>query len=921
MAVTELRPRAGAAASAARTPPGSPPRVPSVFAPLFLVSAAAIGFEIALTRFFAVALWSEYGYWVISIAMAGFAFSGVALALGRDALVRRGPALLAGLPAALVAAGAVGFHLAALNPFNPLALQNPVTWAGELWHIGLYYAALLPFFFLAGLFVGLCFVLNPRRIGAVYAADLAGAGAGAAALMGLMFALPPFRLVPALLPALAAAALGATPGRTRRFGAAAALAALLAGEALLLLGVQPQVSQYKPIYAPAHTPGARVLARVARPSGAYVLLDDFTERLDTDLSNDAAMLGLPGPPRSLGLYRDGERIAALPLPDGAPVAAGAATGRMSRPGPATGLRVGYAPATLGALPYRLLHAPRVLLLGGGGGFRIAAALALGARGVTVLEPEPVLRRALRHGLGPVAPLPVDPRVTIGDASPLSALAGWHAATARTAASGPAGAGRYDLVDLAADFLQAAPADEAAFTAEAFAADLALLRPDGMLSIPVSIRDFPVYALRVLATVRRALRLAGIADPGPHVIVYRSAWTTRVLVARRAFGPGAIAAARRFCDRRSFDVSWYPGIDVARARPGIYNDLPPVSFAAGTVEAGGGPDDAIADEAGAVLAGRPTASATAFSLAPVTLDRPFFYAALRLADLPTLLRRLEVLPQPEIAALVNLAVLAQAAVIAALVLAVPLLAPRLRRISAEEGVPVAARTAAGCPTAGAPMADVPPARRRAAAAGEGGAPGGGLLRVAVFFSALGLGFLFIEIYLIAMATRWLDDTASGFALVLSAMLVASGAGALASGRFAARAGTAMAVAAVIVALWVAAVLAWLPPLLFATLGLPWMARAGLLIAVIAPAGLALGLPFPLGLARLAGRQRLLPWAWGLNGAFSVLATPLATLLAREAGYSRVLLVAVVMYAVALLSFPRAWRPTRWRDLPIPSPDAA
>ncbi|MBW4090940.1 MAG: hypothetical protein HIU82_07510, partial [Proteobacteria bacterium] len=457
---------------------------------------------------------------------------------------------------------------------------------------------------------------------------------------------------------------------------------------------------------------------------------------------------------------------------------------------------------------------------------------------------------------------------------------------------------YDLIDLAADFLHAAPADEAAFTAQAFAADLARLRPDGMLSIPVSIRDFPVYALRVLATVRRALRLAGIADPGPHVIVYRSAWTTRVLVARRAFGPAAIAAARRFCDRRSFDVSWYPGIDVAAARAGIYNDLPPVSFAAGTVDTSGGPDDAIADEAGAVLAGRPTASAAAFSLAPVTLDRPFFYAALRLADLPTLLRRLEVLPQPEIAALVNLAVLAQAAVIAALVLAVPLLVPGLRRAAADA-----------------------PGPERGSAGRKGQAEHGGLLRVAVFFPALGLGFLFIEIYLIAMATLWLDDAASGFALVLSAMLIASGAGALVSGRFAPRAGLAMAVAAGIVALWAAAVLAWLPALLFATLGLPWMARAGLLVAVIAPAGLALGLPFPLGLARLAGRQRLLPWAWGLNGAFSVLATPLATLLAREAGYSRVMLVAVVMYAVALLSFPRSWRPQAWRDLPIPSPDPA
>ncbi len=49
--------------------------------PLFLVSGAAVGLETALTRYFAVAKWSEYGYWVISIVMVGFAFSGVTMAL------------------------------------------------------------------------------------------------------------------------------------------------------------------------------------------------------------------------------------------------------------------------------------------------------------------------------------------------------------------------------------------------------------------------------------------------------------------------------------------------------------------------------------------------------------------------------------------------------------------------------------------------------------------------------------------------------------------------------------------------------------------------------------------------------------------------------------------------------------------------
>ena len=58
--------------------------------PLFLVSLAAVGYETALTRYFAVAKWSEYGYWVISIVMVGFALSGVVLALWRDAFARRG---------------------------------------------------------------------------------------------------------------------------------------------------------------------------------------------------------------------------------------------------------------------------------------------------------------------------------------------------------------------------------------------------------------------------------------------------------------------------------------------------------------------------------------------------------------------------------------------------------------------------------------------------------------------------------------------------------------------------------------------------------------------------------------------------------------------------------------------------------------
>ncbi len=803
--------------------------------PLFLISGAAVAYEIALTRYFAVAKWSEYGYWVISIVMVGFALSGVTIALARDWAVRHGAALLAWLPVALILTAAGGYQATTANPFNPLQLQNAVTFLPQLGYIALYYAVLLPFFFLTGLYISLTFVLNEDRIGRVYGFDLTGAGAGAALVLGLMSLLHPFQLVPALLVLLAASALfGHRPVRV----GLASLVALLACEAVLLLNPQAEYNDFKAIYAPLHVPDAKQVAEVRSPRGLYALLDDFTERVDTDVSNNAGMLGVPGPPQSLGLYRDGNRIAALPK--------------------AAGVTAAFAPAALDALAYRLLPGARVLLAGTSGGFGIQQALALGASHVDALEPDPVLLGALRHGLGPSPALAADPRVALSPDSPL--------AMARTG-------GRYGLVDISGDFLDAAEANSAAYTAEAIAGYLRALTPGGLVSIPVSIREFPVYAVRVLATVREALRRVGVTDPGANVVVYRSAWNLRILVGNDPWTPERIAAVRAFCDERSFDVSYYPGMDVEAARANIYNDLPAVSFENGEVTSGAGSEDAVADEAGRVLAGKRTESQDAFNLAPITLDRPFYYAILRLTQLPTILQRLEILPQAEVGQLVNLAVLAQAVVIALIVLAVPLFAPRV-------------------------------------AGQRSGRPA--MLRPILYFASLGLGFLFIEIFLIEKASLYLNDRTSAFALVLTGMLVFSGLGSLLADRVR-RVGIALT-AAVVVG-WCALALLGLQPFLLATLGLPWLLRAAIVVALVAPVSVALGMPFPLGLARAgAAGGGLLPWAWGLNGAFSVVATPLANLLAVQYGFDRVLLIAALLYVVTYLAYPSVRKSVQWQPSP-------
>ena len=338
----------------------------------------------------------------------------------------------------LVVSAAAGYRLTTTNPFNPLQLQNPTTWQPQLWNIAGYYAALLPFFFLAGLFISLSFVRNTDRIGRVYAFDLTGAGAGAAGVLAAMYAVNPFNLVPLLMLPLAASAVFIT-GRRRFPAVLAAIVALAAAEAVLLLDDHAAYNDFKAIYAPLHTPDAKILASVNSPRGHYALLDDFTERLDTDISNNAGMLGVDGPPRSFGLYRDGNRVAALPkiLP----------------------IASGYAAAALDALPYGLIPHPSVLLAGGSGGFRAAEAIKLGASAVRVREPEPTLLRIMRDGLGPVVPAAASPAVQISGNGPL--------ASGRTL---------YDIVDISADFLDAAETNVTAFTQEAIVAFLHDLAP-------------------------------------------------------------------------------------------------------------------------------------------------------------------------------------------------------------------------------------------------------------------------------------------------------------------------------------------------------------------------------------------------------------------------------------------------------------
>jgi hypothetical protein len=108
---------------------------------------------------------------------------------------------------------------------------------------------------------------------------------------------------------------------------------------------------------------------------------------------------------------------------------------------------------------------------------------------------------------------------------------------------------------------------------------------------------------------------------------------------------------------------------------------------------------------------------------------------------------------------------------------------------------------------------------------------------------------------------------------------------------------------------------LPSLFEATLALPLGARMVVAVATLAPPGFLMGIPLPKGIALLEERSSsLIAWAWGVNGAVSVVASILAALLALSFGFSVVLVLGAASYALALVLTAASRHPLRSPGFP-------
>jgi hypothetical protein len=415
--------------------------------------------------------------------------------------------------------------------------------------------------------------------------------------------------------------------------------------------------------------------------------------------------------------------------------------------------------------------------------------------------------------------------------------------------------RYDVVMLSLTAAQRpvtsgaySLAEDYRYTVQAFADYLARLDEGGLLAVTRWLQVPPSESLRAFALAVEAVEQAG-GDPKASIVALRSYQQMLVLIRRGAFTEEELRAVRAFAGPRAFDLVYLPGI-----RPdelNRYNVLPEPAYYRTCVSL------LEAEDRGAWYRDY------AFDVEPPDDERPFFGHFFKWRQTPDVLAMAGHTWQPFGGAgyFVLLALLALALIAAGVLILLPLAM-----------------------------------RRRA---GRGGSLGATL----VYFALLGLGYLCVEIPLLQRFILFLGHPAYAMAAVLFALLLFSGVGSLLSGR--APLWLVLTLLPVLVGGYALA----LPALFRATLALPLGFRLIAAVAALAPPGLLMGMPFPKGLALLEqkGISALVPWAWGVNGAVSVVASILAALLALSFGFSAVLAVGAFCYvgacAVALVSFLR------------------
>lgn len=388
-----------------------------------------------------------------------------------------------------------------------------------------------------------------------------------------------------------------------------------------------------------------------------------------------------------------------------------------------------------------------------------------------------------------------------------------------------------------------------YTREAFTNAAERLNNGGILEVSGYL-DYPCRVpLKLLATFAEGI--SGSIPPGEPISRYLAAvrsWNTVTYFFKKGgFNNLEFTQIREACDSLNFDPLILPGITSEERT--WYNEPEDESLFEGT--------DAILNNRYDDFSAQ-----YSFQIDPATDDKPYFGQFLKLSWLGSLISTfgLQNTSFIELGYLLLLLTIIQLILLAFLLVMVPLLLVR-----SIKKVPI---------------------------------------WVTVYFSGIGIGYMFTELVLIQRFTLFLDDPVLAVSAVIGSLLVFSGIGSYISGVNRVSRFRQLFFLAILIFILLTYSLV-LPGVFEAMTQLGTVLKYTVSALIAGIPGVIMGLMFPLGVKELERESTgYIPWAWAVNNYFSVIAASLAVLIAINSGISVVFYSAALAYALPGLVL--AWK---------------
>jgi len=755
-----------------------------------LTTLATLLLELSLTRIFSVVFYYHFAFLAISIALFGLGVGGLF-----SYVVAAQPGELFSKLGTLGALSSVSVVL---------ALTFVLSREGELGNGTLaliYLMSALPFFF-AGTVVSLAIAETIERVDRVYFFDLLGAAGGCLFLIPLLNHVGgPNTVIGASIFFAASSAIWYNlSGRAR--GRAGAVALSLALVSLLVYNTKEAVIDVR--YAKGQLLSGERFVKWNSFSRIAVAPEKGTGLMSIFIDADA----------STGIARfDFQCLSEKDRQD------------LLYQGP--------------GFPYVLRPGAKTLIIGPGGGWDVARALASGSKAITGVEINPIIANTIMrdrfasmsghlYSRPEVRIVVDDGRSFIRDSKERFQVL--QATLVDTWASTAAGAFALSENNL--------------YTTEAFSDYLRRLTDDGLMAFTRWGFDPPRESLRLVTLAMAALGRLGEGEPWRHVIVVREGtaeelarWGTRdtVLISRKPFTEEDLAKTHAAVSEGMMQAVYLPGDNSGSAFAELLRSPDPAAF----------------------LKSYP------YDVSPVDDNRPFFFYTVQPRDLWEFARSASRLSADykinrAVPLLFSLVAVSLLATVIILLLPPLILGSRLPR---ERGV----------------------------------------LRFLLYFVLVGAGYILVQIALIQKFVLFLGHPTYALTVIIFSMLVSSGIGSYWSRRVVGRSDFRLVRVLAVVALLVFGLALLVTPLAYWGVGWPLWMKIAVTVLLIAPVGFAMGMPFPSGLMRLEERHSpSVRWAWSLNAAASVLGSATAIFLAIYLGLRETLQVGGLLYILAVAS---------------------